>query len=77
MTDGRETVAEFTPAFIAVGFLAGRNACYSIFGGAIVAWGIIGPTLVSMGAAFGEGVSPSYPGYMNYMNMGESFEIRN
>ncbi|KAK5170129.1 uncharacterized protein LTR77_004713 [Saxophila tyrrhenica] len=62
-------VLEWTPAFIAVGFLAGRNASYSVFGGAVVAWGVIGPTLVSMGAAFGEGVSPEYPGYMNYMNM--------
>lgn len=62
-------ILEFTPAFIAVGFLAGRNASYSFFGGAVVAWGIIGPTLVSMGGAFGEGVSPDYPGYMNYMSM--------
>lgn len=26
-------ILEFTPAFIAVGFLAGRNASYSFFGG--------------------------------------------
>jgi len=64
-------IVEFTPAFIGVGLLTGRNASYSFFGGAIVAWGIIGPALVATGAAFGTPVSPKYPGYMNYMSMGE------
>ena len=53
-----------------MGFLTGRNASYSFFGGAILAWGIIGPSLVAGGGAFGEAVAPGvYPGYMNYMNM--------
>lgn len=63
-------VLEFTPAFIGVGFLAGRNASYSFFGGAVVAWGIIGPAIVSAGVAFGTAVAPDkYPGYMNYWSM--------
>ncbi|KAK5113887.1 hypothetical protein LTR85_010420 [Meristemomyces frigidus] len=63
-------VVEFTPAFIGVGFLAGCNASYSFFGGAIVAWGIIGPSLVALGLAFGTPVAPDqYPGYINYMGM--------
>lgn len=62
-------IAEFTPAFIGVGFLAGRNASYSFWGGAVLAWGIIGPALVTTGAATGDPVSPAFPGYMNYMNM--------
>ena len=64
-------MAEFTPAFIAVGFLTGRNASYSFFSGAVLAWAIIGPSLVATGRAFGEAVAPGvYPGYMNYMGMG-------
>ena len=65
-------IIEFTPAFIGVGFLAGRNASYSFFSGSIVAWGIIGPAIVASGAAVGVAVSPDYPGYMNYMSMGVS-----
>lgn len=62
-------VAEFTPAFIAAGMLSGINASYSFFGGSILAWGIIGPALVTTGKAFGTAVSAQYPGYMNYMGM--------
>lgn len=49
--------------------LTGINASYSFFGGAFLAWGIIGPALITTGKAFGEAVSPDYPGYMNYMGM--------
>lgn len=49
--------------------LTGINASYSFFGGAVLAWGIIAPALVTTGKAFGEAVSPQYPGYMNYMNL--------
>ena len=60
---------EWTPAFIGVGLLVGLNSAYSFSGGSILAWGIIGPALVTTGKAFGVAVSPQYPGYMNYMNM--------
>jgi hypothetical protein len=49
--------------------IAGRSASYSFFGGAIVAWAIIGPAIVAAGDAFGTAVSPDHPGYMNYMSM--------
>lgn len=62
-------VFEFTPAFIGAGMLTGINASYSFFGGAFLAWGIIAPALITTGKAFGEAVSPEYPGYMNYMGM--------
>ncbi|KAK3677521.1 hypothetical protein LTR78_002371 [Recurvomyces mirabilis] len=63
-------IFEFTPAFIGVGFLAGCNASYSFFGGSILAWGIVGPSLVATGRAFGTAVAPEqFPGYMNYMSM--------
>lgn len=62
-------IAEFTPAFIGVGMLSGINASWSFFGGAVLAWGIIAPALITTGRAFGEPVSPKYPGYMNYMGM--------
>ncbi|MCJ1312990.1 hypothetical protein MMC25_006666 [Agyrium rufum] len=60
---------EWTPAFIGAGMLTGLNASWSFFGGSVLAWGIIGPSLVSTGKAFGEPVSSDYPGYMNYMGM--------
>ena len=62
-------IIEFTPAFTGVGMLTGLNASWSFFGGAVLAWGIIGPSLIHYGAASGVPVSPEYPGYMNYMNM--------
>lgn len=63
-------VLEFTPAFIGVGMLIGLNSAYSFFGGAFLAWAIIGPILVATGTAFGEAVAPEkYPGYMQYMGM--------
>lgn len=49
--------------------LTGINGSYSFFGGAFLAWGVIAPALVTTGKAFGEAVSPEYPGYMNYMGM--------
>jgi uncharacterized oligopeptide transporter (OPT) family protein len=62
-------VWEWTPAFIGVGMLTGLNASWSFFGGSILAWAIIGPALVTTGKAFGEAVSPDFPGLMNYNNM--------
>ena len=62
-------VWEWTPAFIGVGMLTGLNASWSFFGGSVLAWAIIGPAIVTTGKAFGEAVSPEYPGYMNYFNM--------
>ncbi|KAL9106236.1 MAG: hypothetical protein Q9227_008704 [Pyrenula ochraceoflavens] len=60
---------EWTPAFIGAGMLTGINPSYSFFSGAILAWAIIAPSLVTTGKAFGEAVSAKYPGYMNYMGM--------
>jgi uncharacterized oligopeptide transporter (OPT) family protein len=62
-------VWEWTPAFIGVGMLTGLNASWSFFGGSVLAWGIIGPVLVTTGTAFGKAMSTEYPGYMNYMSM--------
>lgn len=44
---------EWTPAFIGAGMLVGLNTAISFYAGSIIAWGIIGPTLVHYGAAFG------------------------
>ncbi|KZT55061.1 OPT superfamily oligopeptide transporter, partial [Calocera cornea HHB12733] len=62
-------VFEWTPAFIGVGLLVPLNASFSFAGGAIIAWGIIGPAIVAAGVAFGTAMSPDYPGYINYSNM--------
>ena len=60
---------EWTPAFIGVGMLTGINPSYSFLGGSVLAWAMIGPALVATGKAFGEPMSPDYPGWMNYNNM--------
>ncbi|PFH49590.1 hypothetical protein AMATHDRAFT_76138 [Amanita thiersii Skay4041] len=52
---------EFTPAFFGAGMLSGLNASWSFFGGSILAWGIIAPSLVKNGLAFGTSVSDEYP----------------
>ncbi|KAJ3106943.1 hypothetical protein HDU97_005224 [Phlyctochytrium planicorne] len=42
---------EWTPAFIGAGMLSGMNASYSLWGGSILAYGIIGPALIRNGLA--------------------------
>jgi uncharacterized oligopeptide transporter (OPT) family protein len=62
-------VWEWTPAFIGVGMLTGLNASWSFLGGSFLAWAVIGPAVVATGKAFGEAVSPDFPGLMNYNGM--------
>ncbi|KAI1102945.1 oligopeptide transporter [Jackrogersella minutella] len=45
---------EWTPAFIGSGILIGMNSALSMFGGAVLAWGVIGPTLVKYGVCIGK-----------------------
>ncbi|KAI0743453.1 OPT oligopeptide transporter [Daedaleopsis nitida] len=52
---------EFTPAFFGAGMLSGLNASWSFFGGSILAWGIIAPSLVKNGLAVGLSVSDEFP----------------
>ncbi|KAI0780151.1 OPT oligopeptide transporter [Fomes fomentarius] len=52
---------EFTPAFFGAGMLSGLNASWSFFGGSILAWGIIAPSLVKNGLAFGQSISDEFP----------------
>ncbi|KAI6797705.1 oligopeptide transporter [Hortaea werneckii] len=59
---------EFTPAFIGCGVLVGMNTAFSFFGGSVIAWAIIGPTLVHYGAAFGEQVDPEDPKWNRYVS---------
>lgn len=54
-------ILEFTPAFFGAGMLSGLNASWSFFGGAVLAWGIIAPSLVKNGLAFGIPTSEDYP----------------
>lgn len=44
---------EWTPAFIGAGILVGLNTAISFFAGSVIAWGIIGPALVTSGASWG------------------------
>ncbi|KAI0034683.1 oligopeptide transporter [Vararia minispora EC-137] len=52
---------EFTPAFFGAGQLSGMNASWSFLFGAVLAWGIIAPSLVATGRAVGLSVSADYP----------------
>ncbi|KAF5378813.1 hypothetical protein D9615_007012 [Tricholomella constricta] len=52
---------EFTPAFFGAGMLSGLNASWSFFGGSVLAWGIIAPSLVKNGLAFGVEISEEFP----------------
>ncbi|KAJ8516758.1 hypothetical protein ONZ45_g5972 [Pleurotus djamor] len=57
---------EFTPAFYGAGMLSGLNASWSFFGGSVLAWGIIAPSLVKNGLAVGVAVSEEFPELMSY-----------
>ncbi|KAI1430968.1 OPT oligopeptide transporter protein-domain-containing protein [Xylaria sp. CBS 124048] len=52
---------EWTPAFIGSGILIGMNSAISLFAGAVLAWGIIGPLLVHYGTCIGEQLFPDDP----------------
>ncbi|KAI1346060.1 OPT oligopeptide transporter protein-domain-containing protein [Xylaria sp. FL0043] len=52
---------EWTPAFIGSGILIGLNAAISLFAGAVLAWGIIGPVLVHYGECIGKQLYPDEP----------------
>jgi len=52
---------EFTPAFFGAGMLSGLNASWSFFGGTILAWGIISPSLIKTGLAVDKPTSEEFP----------------
>ncbi|KAF8155992.1 oligopeptide transporter [Crassisporium funariophilum] len=52
---------EFTPAFFGAGMLSGLNASWSFFGGSVLAWGIIAPSIVKNGLAVAIPTSEEYP----------------
>ena len=58
---------EWTPAFLGSGMLVGMNVAYSYLFGAVLSWGIIGPSLIAQGLAVGrqpyEGKWASYTVY--------------
>ncbi|KAF8761685.1 OPT oligopeptide transporter protein [Rhizoctonia solani] len=61
---------EFTPAFFGAGMLSGMNASWSFFGGFVLAWGIIAPSLISTGGAVGKQRSPDeFPEVWSYQAM--------
>lgn len=62
---------EWSPAFIGTGMLVGLNVAISFSIGSLLAWGIIGPLLVSYGAAFGTEMSET--GLVSYHVMTDEF----
>lgn len=61
-------ILEFTPAFFGAGMLSGINASYSFLGGAILAWGVIAPSIVKNGLAVGR-LLDEESGYTNHQRM--------
>ena len=49
--------------------LSGINASWSFFGGAILAWGIIAPSLVKNGLAVGKHPYPDFPELVSYTSL--------
>ncbi|KAG8821599.1 hypothetical protein FRC17_009780 [Serendipita sp. 399] len=63
-------IIEFTPAFFGAGMLSGLNASWSFFGGSVLAWGIIAPSIVKTGQAVGVPIDEvNAPGYISYYSM--------
>ncbi|KAH8828831.1 oligopeptide transporter [Flagelloscypha sp. PMI_526] len=60
---------EVTPAFYGAGMLSGLNASWSFFGGMVLAWGIIAPSLIATGKAVGKPASEDYPELITYLSM--------
>ncbi|OLN87510.1 putative metal-nicotianamine transporter YSL7 [Colletotrichum chlorophyti] len=52
---------EWTTAFIGSGMLIGMNSACSMFGGAVIAWGLIGPLLVHTGECIGISLTEGKP----------------
>ncbi|KAI1078854.1 OPT oligopeptide transporter protein-domain-containing protein [Whalleya microplaca] len=66
---------EWSPAMIGSGMLVDFGVACSFFAGSILAWGIIGPYLVSRKIAFGDHISsqPGWTGLMSYKSMSTEF----
>lgn len=63
-------IVEFTPAFFGAGMLSGLNASWSFLGGAVLAWGIIAPSIISTGRAVGVQPYPDdFPEIWSYTAM--------
>ncbi|KAI2636557.1 oligopeptide transporter [Hypomontagnella submonticulosa] len=63
---------EWTPAFIGSGILIGMNSALSMFGGAVLAWALIGPLLVHYGECIGKPqveVDPRWEGYYSFASL--------
>ena len=57
---------QWSPSMLGIGMLIDLNASLSYFFGTILAWGIIGPSLVAAGAAKGVSYNPDYPDLITY-----------
>ncbi|KAJ3511580.1 hypothetical protein NM208_g15414 [Fusarium decemcellulare] len=56
----------WSPSLIGMGMLIDLNSSLSFFLGTVLAWGIIGPILVKVGAAVGVAAYPDYPDMLTY-----------
>ncbi|KAK1460510.1 oligopeptide transporter [Colletotrichum cuscutae] len=62
---------EWTTAFIGSGMLIGMNSACSMMGGAVLAWGVIGPVLVHYGECIGVQASedPNWSGLYSFTSL--------
>ncbi|KAH6952180.1 OPT oligopeptide transporter protein-domain-containing protein [Fusarium avenaceum] len=56
----------WAPSILGTGMLIDLNAAFSFLLGAVLAWGIIGPIIVSTGVAVGIPYNPEYPDLITY-----------
>ncbi|KAM3464681.1 hypothetical protein MY5147_000579 [Beauveria neobassiana] len=69
-------VLEWSPAMIGSGFLVDFGVACSFFAGALFAWGLLGPYLVSVDLAFGESsnsTDAALPGLVSYTAMSNTY----
>ncbi|KAM3505695.1 hypothetical protein MY10362_002785 [Beauveria mimosiformis] len=69
-------VLEWSPAMIGSGFLVDFGVACSFFAGAVFAWGLLGPYLVSVDLAFGESsnsTDAALPGLVSYTAMSNTY----
>ncbi|KAK0745504.1 OPT oligopeptide transporter protein-domain-containing protein [Schizothecium vesticola] len=62
---------ELTPSFIGSGMLIGLNSAISMFGGGVLAWGLIGPLLVHYGECIGVDISDDDPKWKGMYSFGK------
>nr|OQO18178.1 hypothetical protein B0A51_14125 [Rachicladosporium sp. CCFEE 5018] len=62
--------SKYSKTNYAIDIEVGINTAVSYYAGSILAWGIIGPSLIHTGAAWGKQIAPKDPDWDRYMSFG-------